>query len=76
MSTAKLMKITITYEYENEETKARLFFDLFFHDLSIRLWERLHINSKNLDLKIYISIRYFFQIPTYQLDFLKDSKAN
>jgi len=76
MSTAKLMKITITYEYENEETKVRLFFDLFFHDLSIRLWERLHINSKNLDLKIYISIRYFFQIPTYQLDFLKDSKAN
>ena len=76
MSTAKLMKITITYEYENEETKVRLFFDLFFHDLSIRLWERLHINSKNLDLKIYISSRYFFQIPTYQLDFLKDSKAN
>jgi hypothetical protein len=29
MSTAKLMKITITYEYENEETKARLFLIYF-----------------------------------------------
>ncbi len=32
--------------YENEETKARLFLIYFFHGLSIRLWERLHINSK------------------------------
>jgi len=76
MSTAKLMKITITYEYENEETKVRLFLIYFSTIYQLGFGKDYISIAKNLDLKIYISIRYFFQIPTYQLDFLKDSKAN
>ncbi len=58
------MKITITYEYENEETKVCLFLVYFFHDLSIRLWERLHSNSKFGSENLHLYTLFF---PRFRL---------